>query len=316
MKKLARTLLGASLALVGAALAVPASADVIVTATLTKDKDVFVTIEVIKIKIVEILVESDFDDFTSAAEAMAVVNVRNEENTVDKSGLVEFPTTGLTEDPIEWGVRLRALIEGSVNLNTGIVGVNQDVGNMANQGNVLALAAVNAPANAEAPAFTHAESFVDQINRLNSVVARERAADNTERTTEDGLFTPGPFSPDKLAAIEGGPTSPGSINDNTGVIGVNQNAGNMNNQTNAVALSVGLNASMALGEAALGQLNARNTIDEVETIKIDRIVDSASNNAGIVSINQSAGNMNNQGSVVAFSALTASANLSPNIANP
>ena len=66
-----------------------------------------------------------------------------------------------------------------------------------------------------------AESVVDQLNQLNTVTQEE--------IFDEPLFS----NPDHDATISG------SINDNNGIVGVNQNAGNMNNQTNAVAIVVG-----------------------------------------------------------------------------
>jgi hypothetical protein len=102
-----------------------------------------------------------------------------------------------------------------------------------------------------------------------------------------------------------------SVNTNVGVVGVNQNAGNMNNQTNSLALAVGPDAVYALAEANLGQENAHNIIMELNTNKADTISGSVNGNIGIVQVNQSVGNMNNQASAFSISVLTSSVAISP-----
>lgn len=282
MRKLSLKYWGLPVAIALGTAATPALADVFVKAEVWKDKDVTVT-ETINInKHVDIYVHFD-KVLDASAEALAIVNVSNVGNYVGSAGAV-----------FDYGLDLNASISGSVLDNTGIVHFNQDVGNMVNQGNVLSLSSIGDGATA----FTDSQAAVDQYNAGNTVIWEEYL----EPDANNG------FVPDKVASISG------SINGNSGIVGVNQNAGNMNNQTNAVALSVGFGATLALSEALLGQENTGNFIHEVETVKVDTIEGSISGNSGIVSVNQSTGNLNNQGSVVAFSALTASANI--NVPNP
>jgi hypothetical protein len=59
-----------------------------------------------------------------------------------------------------------------------------------------------------------------------------------------------------------------------------------------------------LSESALGQVNIRNHVHEVQTVKLDLITNSANGNSGVVGVNQSVGNMNNQASAVSVAALT------------
>jgi hypothetical protein len=255
------------LLLVGAVVG-PAWADVTVFVTVDKDKDVFITEHLDKFRTVTINVFGTFFP-DGAAEAEAIANVRNEGNTVDDN-------VGGTST--NFGIERDALIDGSVNNNTGVVGVNQDVGNMVNQANVVAVAVTDT-----STAFADAQAAVDQINR-NNFSRQEEVLDVND--------------PDRTARILG------SVNFNSGIVGVNQNAGNMNNQTNAVALAVGIGSQVALAESVLGQVNTGNRVDEVETLKVDRIADSINTNTGIVGVNQSSGNMNNQASAISFSAIT------------
>jgi hypothetical protein len=184
-----------------------------------------------------------------------------------------------------------ASITDSINNNNGIVGVNQDVGNMANQANIVAFATdVDTTLTAS---FANSQADISQDNQNNFVWHVEAP------------FT-GSGPPTNLSA-----TISGSINSNVGVVGVNQNAGNMNNQTNSLALAVGPDAVYALAEANLGQENAHNIIMELNTGKADSITGSVNNNTGIVQVNQSVGNMNNQASAFSISVLTSSVAISP-----
>jgi hypothetical protein len=277
-------------ALVGA-LPIPAAADVFVTVDVDKDKDVRVFEQVQKFKFVRIQVRMD-RFLEGAAEAQAIANQRNTNNISREADPLRATLSGLGAGIIDPGDMLlfkHALIEDSVNDNSGIVGVNQDVGNMVNQANVVALAVTNSES-----ALTHAQAETDQVNTLNFSVHREDTAFDINAPEAN---------PNLTATITG------SINGNAGVVGVNQNAGNMNNQANLVALAVGLGSEFALSEASLGQVNRSNTVIEVQTVKFGRIEGSINNNSGIVGVNQSVGNMNNQASAVSVSALTSNVTL-------
>jgi len=286
MKKILTTSVGAAI-LLGLS-AIPASADVIVTATLTKDKDVHVFVEILKDKLVFLDATVDLTPF-SAAEALAIANVTNTGNSVGQS--VEGATPGITN----YEIYRRADIGFSVNTNSGIVELNQDVGNMANQGNVLAFTAVFSEGETtEIPNTTYAEAeaWVEQDNTNNTVTHLEDPIDGV------------PFNPNN--DVLGGnrnivATIRNSINGNSGIVGVNQNAGNMANQTNAVAMAVGFGTVAALSEAALGQENSGNTVTEAGVSKLAYVADSITGNQGVVHVNQSAGNMANQSNVFALS---------------
>jgi len=96
---------------------------------------------------------------------------------------------------------------------------------------------------------------------------------------------------------------------NTGIVGVNQDSGNANNQGNAIALAV-VDATdvgaFANAQASAEQLNEFNKEWEEEpdvTLrKADYLTNSMNANTGIVSVNQSVGNMNNQANAVAVAA--------------
>ena len=313
MKKSLYATAGSALALVLLAASLPASADVNVTATINKTKDITVTENITINKTISIIVAAAFstNDIKSAAEANALLNITNNNNTVDGQdvnlGEDGAPASEHSPGVTDYNMNLSAVIgdaeEGSINENTGVFGVNQDVGNMTNQGNAVSVAGVS-----DLPSFANAQAGGDQVNTNNTSQDFEliRDVDGNVLTFDEIKDDPSAanFQTDKAATITG------SISTNTGIINVNQNAGNMNNQNNGVAIAIGLGALVALSESDLGQTNAGNTVTEVETVKHDLITDSINNNVGIVSVNQSSGNMNNQGNVVSLAAVSSGAILS------
>lgn len=266
-----------TLPMVAMAMPMPAEASLDLFARITKQKDIRVIERVQIDKNIQIQVALR-QVYEGAAEADAVSNQLNERN--DVRGNIQ----GSTPTRPAYGINRHALIDESINTNRGIVGVNQDVGNMVNQGNVVAVALTASPSS-----VTNSQAEADQVNRFNNVLQLERLT-----LREGQIVSP----PDRSATIDD------SINGNSGVIGVNQNSGNMNNQLNKLALAVGPGAKVALSEAALGQVNTGNRVREIETFRVDLIRDSANRNSGIVGANQSSGNMNNQASVVSMAVLT------------
>lgn len=265
----------------------PATADVFVFADIFKFKDVFVTELILKEKFVFVTVTFD-ETATGAAEAMAINNQRNQDN----ESTFAQPDPTLRQGPIDpedMRIRKFALIEDSVSDNTGIVGLNQDVGNMVNQANVVALAVSNALSS-----VTNSQAETSQFN-----------TDNFSWHQETSLFNQDdiPGSTNLRADIID------SVNNNAGIIQVNQNAGNMNNQSNNLAMAVGFGSILALSEAALGQFNTGNQVIEVQTVKFDLIDGSINGNTGVVAVNQSVGNMNNQASALSIAARTSTVSL-------
>jgi hypothetical protein len=277
-------------------MAVPALADVTVFADIDKTKTVTVTERLDIEKDIFVIVvmgtiipgtgntgQIDPQDFDAAAEADAIVNVVNRNNTVGP----DLNSGNTPRDDRD--VQRTNRIANSINFNRGIVGVNQDTGDNNNQSNVVAVAFTDFE-----DSLVNAQVAVDQLNTLNKAFHRE-----------DG---PVPALP------AGGPTTlpvsvfatnvelVDSVNNNIGIVGVNQNGGNNNNQTNAVAVAVGLDAGLALAETALGQENSSNYVKDTNTLKRELIQSSVNNNTGIVSVNQSAGANNNQSGAVSIAA--------------
>jgi len=107
-----------------------------------------------------------------------------------------------------------AEINDSFNANTGLVYGNQATGNMANQVNVLSLAFA-----IDDNGVAISEADLGQVN-ANSTVA--------ESGDPDDNFDLGVV---KVASAVG------SLNGNTGIVGVNQSVGNMANQANVVSIA-------------------------------------------------------------------------------
>lgn len=309
MKKALYATAGSALALILLAGAVPAKADVNVVADIQKTKDITVTENITITKVVDIVVSAIITP-DAAAEAQALMNVTNDGAVV--GGPVNSVTNNNTPATLDnriphvtdFHLRLSALMDNSGNGNTGVWGFNQDVGNMTNQGNVVSVAGIT-----NLPSFADAQAEADQKDTNNTVtdieIARVNGLElgNVTDATHVGIntVTGSQFDAEKTATIHN------SVIADRGVMNVNQNAGNMNNQTNGVAVAVGLEAQVAMSESALGQTNSGNTVFEVETVKRGLIDGSINGNTGIVNVNQSTGNMNNQGNVVSLAATVSGA---------
>ena len=113
-----------------------------------------------------------------------------------------------------------ALITNAINDNTGVVQVNQSPGQMNNQSNVLALAFSERPGG-----VALAEADLGQFNQNNQSLESDGQQVSGTAIIGDGVGV------NKTASITG------SINNNIGIVGVNQAAGNMANQANIVSFS-------------------------------------------------------------------------------
>jgi hypothetical protein len=214
------------------------------------------------------------------------------------------------------GVRKEANItSNSFNTASGIANVNQSPGNLNNQGNTVAFSHANNGTDAPAAAntfqgmFCEAEVVSVQYNGILftpadvGVLGGDRtAAGNLLRFSSNNLF-------DKIDS---------SFNVFAGIANVNQAAGYLNNQGNAVALSGGIGQPGAVpqkvvkaaSDVMLAQANAFNTVSDGngpdETAfpgnnAIDSINNAFGNAFGIANANQAAGVMNNQKNNVAIS---------------
>lgn len=258
------------------------SVDIDAEINLEKDKHVLELVAKLKVAVVFAFTVLRPD---GAAESDIVAQQDNVNNTVDHDfGTDPADNLGhpLGDAGSAYALSLTAEIAESFNENTGIIQGNQDVGNMVNQANVVAAAITTA-----ATAFSDANAALTQINLGNDV---------TTSVHLDADILP-VLVPTKTATIID------SVSTNSGIIHVNQNAGNMNNQFNGTSLAIAIDSIVALSETDLGQWNVNNDVTETNTVKFDLIDNSVNFNSGVVNVNQSSGNMNNQATVVSFSGI-------------
>jgi hypothetical protein len=169
-----------------------------------------------------------------------------------------------------------AYLTESIITNSGIVQVNQNVGHINNQGNIVAIAVdvdEDGGTNGTKTSFTESQVVLEQANL------------DSETLTDDSSIN---------AYISG------SINSNTGVVQFNQNSGNVNNQHNIIAMAVGP-AAVALNEVALGQVNANLRAEDNNSPRLASIVESINSNTGVVQVNQNVGTLNNQTNIISIS---------------
>jgi hypothetical protein len=122
-----------------------------------------------------------------------------------------------------------AVITNSINHNTGIVNVNQATGNNNNQANNVSLAVSllkdpnpGPPPVVEGGGVALAEADLGQLNTGN----------HNWESDANGVAGTEIFGIHKSATIDG------SVSNNTGIVGVNQAAGNMANQANNVSAAL------------------------------------------------------------------------------
>ncbi len=149
---------------------------------------------------VSVAIDSELSRFEGEgfAESQAHAEQVNEANFVDTINL-------LFRD---------AVITDSFSGNTGVLGFNQSPGNMNNQVNLVSLAVALTDSG-----VALSEADLGQFNLFNFV------------EESDSIGAPGGIGINKSASIFE------SLNNNTGIAGLNQSAGNMANQANVVSMS-------------------------------------------------------------------------------
>jgi len=314
----------ATAALIGSAFlgAGLASADVYVYADITKTKDVTVDITVDITKDIQLFV-FEYIPVDAVAEQLVIKNQRNQFNFVeDENALATAEITGAAgtasgivlinqapglvnnqgnevsvtyvespEGPVD-STNTQSVDSSSSTTDTTTVtdptGTTTTTRTVSNESSETTTRRTQSTGGGS---FVHAEASVEQVNGANPP---------PRRGEEDGVTVPEGFANEYVNVF-------GSVNSDTisdsfggasGIVGVNQAAGSLNNQNNAVAVAVGTNAVYALGEADLGQYNTANLADVTDQIRTDRISGSFGNFSGIASINQASGSLNNQANVV------------------
>jgi hypothetical protein len=207
----------------------------------------------------------------------------------------------LTETTIEPRTK-SALIRQSFNSGAGVANVNQAPGNQNNQANEVAISLGSSGELVEP--ITAAETFQGMYCEAQVVTVQYNGilynptAD--ERIPAGNIYDTGGFT--KTDTINE------SFNGFTGVANVNQSAGSLNNQGNAVAIAGGVDQIVvkAATNVMLAQNNAYNRMTEgLGALPGNNTTDTIANNSfggafGVFNVNQSSGSMNNQKNVVSI----------------
>ena len=163
--------------------------------------------------------------------------------------------------------------ENSGNNNQGIVDINQEAGLLNNQANVRAIAVV---LNGQ-----QIQTFgldVQQVRRDNSVTV---TGGNRETHITD------------------------SFAGTSGIVGINQSAGNLNQEVNSLSLAIGATAGSnvdAIGDSTLSNVSSNNTLTTSGTgSRSDTISNSFANFTGIAQVTQSSGDLNMIGNHIGIS---------------
>src|SRR5262245_38158285 len=213
-----RAILYAGVAATALLISNSASATVTVTATIDKDKDITVHENITINKTIDLDVTVDIVP-GKAAEADGIVNQENYGNTA-------CGNCAEKRDEIINSI-------GNGGRNTGIVNVNQSSGNMNNQGNAVSVA-VDAfiPEDPEPPTpddptpdpgesgFAHSQAHIEQVN------GREQDA---ETTPGIAAVANAGNTVDTVNLLFRDALIQNSINNNQGIVNVNQSPGQMNN---------------------------------------------------------------------------------------
>jgi hypothetical protein len=251
-------------AVAGAALlASSASADVFVFGTVNKTVTVDIEETITKNKFVflDVVIVDVPEKF---AESTALFNQRNQNNEACENCAEKLD-----------------LIAGSINGNVGITSVNQASGNNNNQSTVISFSfdlpedPPGDPDPGENPGntgFAHAQTAGSQYMLTNVI-------DTENIVFRDAIMTD-------------------SVQGSVGITAVNQSAGNINNQANAISIAVSLSNGVALADTALGQFNSGHSVTESNVSKQVFIGTSVIGNVGITQVNQAAGNLANQSNSV------------------
>lgn len=271
---------------------VAAYADVQVIGTVDKTEDVTIEIDTDIDKDINVDVDA-IGETTGSAQSLAIVNATIADSTVDAGADNEGAFQGDFDDQ---DIDKEVIIDDSLNANTGIVQLNQDAGNISNQGNVVSAAIVFGDPEMDSTT-TISEAYADQKVTRSSSTHME-GVDNLPDDLINGIF-----EPDLAATISG------SVLGNTGIVHANQNVGNFNNQHNILSAAIGTNALVALSDAGLGQELTGNSVTDINTVKAGLITGSVNDNTGVVNVNQATGHFNNQATVVSVSALSSAVGL-------
>lgn len=246
--------------------------------------DVTVSASIDKIKVVTVIENISITkviniDVTAVVESLGAAEAQALANVDNFGNITQLENVVYDAD-----------LSDSIIENIGITQANQASGNNQNQGNL-----VSAAVTATGDAFANSQAEVDQQNGEGN---NGEGRGNITRIRESSMTS----------------TISGSLDGNSGIVQFNQDSGNNNNQTNAVAIAAGVDTDeqdvvASLSEAALGQANSGHFISEGgessgdAVFKTADINNSMNGNTGVVmGVNQAAGNNANQANLVSVSA--------------
>lgn len=246
--------------------------------------DVTVSASIDKIKVVTVIENISITkviniDVTAVVESLGAAEAQALANVDNFGNITQLENVVYDAD-----------LSDSIIENIGITQANQASGNNQNQGNL-----VSAAVTATGDAFANSQAEVDQQNGEGN---NGEGNGNFLNITDSSMTS----------------TISGSLDGNSGIVQFNQDSGNNNNQTNAVAIAAGVDTDeqdvvASLSEAALGQANSGHFISEGgessgdAVFKTADINNSMNGNTGVVmGVNQAAGNNANQANLVSVSA--------------
>lgn len=244
--------------------------DLTISETFIDEAEAYIYGDFDKIKLIDINIDKDiYVDI----DAVILPETNGESENFSYQLNTENEFLDGVPDPTDAGNTREAAITGSLLGNSGVIGVNQSPGNLNDQANLTSLSLVTGE-----EALVEANNFAVQGNIYNV------------------LFSYYSTNTDVIAD---------SINDNEGVVGVNQSSGNMNIQLNSTAIATaGLDCEAdvvgALAEVSLKQVTMENYLLHVGTARSDTITNSINCNAGIVNVNQASGDMVCQANMVSI----------------
>jgi hypothetical protein len=216
------------------------------------------------------IVQFNQDAGNSASQANVVALGLVEAGALTAGGIetVEalMVAAGVNNQATQTNVAPAASILEAVIGNIGITQLSQNAGNAANQGIVAALALAQG-------SVAYAESGVEQSQTNNGAVQSDLG---TTATITD------------------------SVNDNTGITGVNQSAGNLGNQHMAISIAGASSLGVVSSESSVEQSETGNVVGQTNVATLATATGSMNNNTGILQGNQDVGNSNNQANVVAL----------------
>ncbi len=177
----------------------------------------------------------------------------------------------------ETNVTRSTVYEGSGQGDSGIVGINQASGNFNNQGIVRAIAFVGGDA-----VLHLAAAYAEMDLTANTVLA----SGPRETRIED------------------------SFHGTVGIVGINQSAGNLNQEGIVLALTMGTTLTpgiefvVMLGDSELGGVGGlydNTLVEDLESPRSDTLVNSFGGFTGLAQVNQSSGDLNRIGNVLGVS---------------